>query len=188
MRHTHLITCAVLLLCTITRGQVVTLQNDTLLIGVLPDCGGRLVQFQHVDGQNLLDSPPSLWQTSDATRWQPVKGHVIWVGPQSRWHDKPPTNWPPDLALTMGRYAILDHEPHRITMQSMHGETWGLQLTKQYTLVGDTLQILITACNITDHNVTWTCGPTPVGSVMVLVMSRWALIARSNCTLQPVIP
>lgn len=149
----------ILLVCLMpwecVRAELLTLSNEQIHIGLLPDCGGRLVQFQRIGGENLLHSPASRWDTSDATQWRPVYGHIIWVGPQSRWRDKEPNNWPPDLKLVMGRYAVIKMDASSILLQSEHGDTWGLQLTKQYVLQGDTLHINVTATNITDHDVTW---------------------------------
>ncbi len=141
--------------CLSVHAQVLTLQNEHLQIGVLPNCGGRLVQFQPVEGVNLIDSNPTLWDTDDASQWRPVFGHVIWVGPQSRWHERPPRNWPPDLALVMGRYEITEKSNTAITLRSSSNSEWGLELTKQYTLKEQTLHLAVTARNVAEHDLRW---------------------------------
>ncbi len=84
------------LAATAARGQekggagmdLIELTNGTVVVGVLPPLGGRVVLLKAAGGENLLDSDPSFWkppypQPAIGTPFRPWNGRIVWVGPQT---------------------------------------------------------------------------------------------------------
>ena len=68
--------------------DLVELTNGTVVVGVLPPLGGRVVLLKTAGGENLLDSDPRLWKPpfpppAIDTPFKPWNGRIVWVGPQT---------------------------------------------------------------------------------------------------------
>ncbi|NRA39865.1 MAG: DUF4380 domain-containing protein, partial [Planctomycetes bacterium] len=89
-------------------------------------------------------------------------GHSIWLGPQDAWYNQQDIydymhnkTWPPDKHLNLTEYSITNQSTSSITVQSPHSPVSGLSLQKNYRLVNNTVQIEVTAKNISDKNLRW---------------------------------
>jgi hypothetical protein len=153
------------------RYDVHWLANDTLVLGVVPTLGGRLLSIR-ASGRELL------WRNARllTDELQPVPGHVptpvsgslgdwrnyggdkTWPAPQG-WSS--PNEWagPPDPVLDSGRYdvdAVETPESVVLTVTSAPDPRTGLQLSRTLTLGdGSGFGWQLTARNISDHDVTW---------------------------------
>ena len=68
--------------------DLIELTNGTVVVGVVPPLGGRVVLLKTAGGENLLDSDPKLWkppypQPALGTPFRPWNGRIVWVGPQT---------------------------------------------------------------------------------------------------------
>lgn len=119
--------------------------NGALVVGVLPDVGGRVVALRTHDGENLLDGRPDEWtelpeghpNPPHDLRWKQNRGQVVWLGPQAEfWEhqvvrpEKKGSGWPPDPTITQAAYEVLEHEPDRIVLESPPSEVWGVVVRK----------------------------------------------------------
>lgn len=147
------------------RAETVFLEKDGTRVGVRPDSAGRIVALHFQDGPNLVDAslipdpagdPPPL-----DYKWTQDRGEIIWAGPQATWwkdQDALPgkrnANWPPDPDWTLARFAILEHSPHHLVLQSPVSRITGLQLTKTIEcLPGGKVRLQARAQNAARHPV-----------------------------------
>ena len=68
--------------------DLIELTNGTVVVGVVPSLGGRVVLLKTAGGENLLDSDPSFWKppypvAAIGTPFRPWNGRIVWVGPQT---------------------------------------------------------------------------------------------------------
>ena len=68
--------------------ELIELTNGTVVVGVVPPLGGRVVELKTVRGENLLDSDPKRWKPpyprpAIDTPFQPWNGRIVWAGPQT---------------------------------------------------------------------------------------------------------
>jgi hypothetical protein len=61
--------------------------------------------------------------------------------------------WPPDPYLIYGEFTIINQSNNNITILGPESPVSGVQLTKSFTFLGDTLQISVTAKNIRNRPV-----------------------------------
>lgn len=128
---------------------VIYISNGGIKAGILTDVGGRIVSFQRINGENVLESDPSLWDEPTEQRIIPTphtldfkayNGHEVWVGPQSHWWKQQDLNeeklssalfWPPDPFISFGKYTILEQSEARIVLQSDISPISGIIITKE---------------------------------------------------------
>jgi hypothetical protein len=157
----------------VTHGHhdVYWLAADALVLGVVPNLGGRLLSMC-VEGHELLWRNDTLL-TDDL---QPVPGHVpqpmhgtlgdwrnyggdkTWPAPQG-WSS--PAEWagPPDAVLDSGPYDVGVHDTNgsiSLTMTSAADPRTGLQLRRTLTVSdGNGFRLRLAALNTADSPVTW---------------------------------
>lgn len=152
--------------------KVIYLTNSNLKIGILNEVGGRMVYFGTSEGINFLKSDSSQWHEPDSVRIIPsaysdfkaYNGMITWIGPQSEWWKHQNLNqerlnsravWPPDPYLTYGKYQIIQKTDALLKIEGPPSPVSGLQLTKEYSISENKLQITVTAKNISDTIVSW---------------------------------
>ena len=152
--------------------EVIRLENQTVVLEVTPELGGRGLHFSLKDHPNLI-------KVGDAVQAQPSPvvsataddigylGHDVWVGPQKAWwtqQDVNPgrrdakANWPPDPFLAFGKTRIIENTPARLVLEGVDSPVSGLRLRKTYALSAeraDTVEVSVTARNIRDTDVSW---------------------------------
>jgi len=143
--------------------------NQRLVVGVLPEIGGRVVVIRHPDGDNLLDARPEEWTALPEghpnpphdLRWKQDRGQVIWLGPQQHfWEhqeilpEKRGAAWPPDPTITQAAYRVVEHQPDRIVLESPPSDIWGVVLRKTITARQDgTIFFEAEARNATERSI-----------------------------------
>ena len=171
-----IITAIALVCCTKNKPQetnsIIYLGNDKLKVGILTEVGGRMVFFGANEGTNLLKSDTSLWNEPDSVRikpsafseFKPYFGMITWVGPQSEWWKHQKLNqerlknaavWPPDPFLTYGQYKVVEKTDSSLIITGPESPVSGLQLTKEFSISGNKLNICVTAKNISDTIQSW---------------------------------
>jgi len=152
--------------------NLIYLENSKIKIGILTDVGGRMVFFGANNGSNLLKSDTSKWNEADSLRIKPSAfsdfkayyGMITWVGPQLEWWKHQKINeerlksaavWPPDPFLIYGKYQIIEKTDSTLKIQGPESPVSGLQLTKEFRISDNRLQIKVTAKNISDTIVSW---------------------------------
>ena len=146
------------------------LSNPTLMLGVVPALGGRIVELRTAGGENLLDADPRFWKepfpAADLrTPFAPWNGHTYWVGPQSGWwtqQDLDPerrrarANWPPDPFHETARYEVRERTGSRARLESPPSPITGLRRQLEAELVGPRrVRIRVTATNVRTTPVAW---------------------------------
>jgi hypothetical protein len=153
--------------------HLVMLQNSMVVVGLLPEVGGRVVVLRTPTGKNVLKSNPALWDESRSKRIKPSAfsdfkayyGQVVWIGPQSQWWAHQDLNakrradaatWPPDPWLDYAPYKIEEKQSNHIRMVGPDSPISGVRLEKEIWLDEDgTVRFKATAVNVCDHDVTW---------------------------------
>jgi hypothetical protein len=172
---------------------LLVLRNDQIVVGLLPQVGGRVVLLRRPDGANVLKSHPKLWDLEQTEPPEPAadaaftayNGHITWLGPQSGWWTAQDLNparrdqaapWPPDPWLVYGEYEVAEQATDRVVLRSPESPVSGVQLTKTVR-IGPDGQVCVTAeaRNIREKTVCWD----------VWSNTRMAGTARSYVPLHP---
>jgi Domain of unknown function (DUF4380) len=141
------------------------LDNGTISAVVVPDIGGRVLQFwlgEHAClfvNQNLagrLFTPAENWGDGTMSSWKNYGGNKTWPAPQG-WDG--PNQWagPPDPVLDSGRFEVLVAEPLRVVVQSPPDARTGLQITRAMELELHSARGTLrrTMRNVSDRPVRW---------------------------------
>jgi hypothetical protein len=153
---------------------LIELTNGTVVVGVLPALGGRVVLLKTVGGQNLLDSDPKRWKPpyplpAAGTALQPWNGRIVWAGPQTGfWSqqdlrpdlEKARAQWPPDPFNETGRFAVVERTGTLLRLRGATSPVTGLALEHEYEITGErTVRMKTTATNGRDTPVSWDLWP-----------------------------
>ncbi len=154
-------------------GNVIYLKNEKVIVGVLPDLGGRVVVLKAPALRNIFKSDSAQWNEPADQRpnadafadFREYNGHIMWLGPQSDWwsqQDVNPerrdaqANWPPDPYLIYGSYEITKRTDTSIVMVSPESEVSGVILIKNIQLNPDgTVLFSAISQNIRNTPVFW---------------------------------
>jgi hypothetical protein len=143
----------------------VHLDNGPIRAVVVPDIGGRVLQFwldehpylfvnPHLAGQ--LFTPEENWGDGTMASWKNYGGNKTWPAPQG-WSG--PDEWagPPDPVLDSGRFRTLNVEDRRAVVQSQPDPRTGLQMTRELILAPDAARAVLrrTMRNVSDRAVRW---------------------------------
>jgi hypothetical protein len=171
-----------LLLATGASGQekgeggmgLVELTNGTVVVGVLPPLGGRVVLLKTVGGENLLDSDPKRWKPpyplpTVGTALQPWNGRIVWVGPQTDfWSQqdlrpdlkKAKAQWPPDPFNEAGRFDVVERTATLLKLKGATSPVTGLAFEHEYEITGErAVRMKTTARNGRETPVSWDLWP-----------------------------
>ena len=153
---------------------LIELTNGTVVVGVIPPLGGRVVLLKTAGGENLLDSDPKRWKPPYArpaieTPFQPWNGRIVWVGPQSGfWSQqdlKPELKtakapWPPDPFNETGRFDVVEKTTTLLKLKGATSPVTGLALEHEYEITGErTVRMKTTATNGRETPVSWDLWP-----------------------------
>jgi hypothetical protein len=153
---------------------MIELTNGTLVVGVIPPLGGRVVLLKAAGGENLLDSDPKRWKPpyprpALGTPFQPWNGRIVWVGPQTgfwRQQDLRPelkqahAGWPPDPFNETGRFEIVGKTPTLLKLKGATSPVTGLVFEHEYEITGErTVRMKTTATNGRATPVSWDLWP-----------------------------
>ena len=122
--------------------RAVHLDNGLVRAVVVPDVGGRVLQFWLREHAFLfvnrslagrLFTPEENWGDGTIASWRNYGGNKTWPAPQG-WDG--PDQWagPPDPVLDSGRFQTLVAEPLRAVVQSPPDPRTGLQITRELSL------------------------------------------------------
>ena len=154
--------------------EMIELTNGTLVVGVIPPLGGRVVLLKAAGGENLLDSDPKRWKPpyprpALGTPFQPWNGRIVWVGPQTgfwRQQDLRPelkqahAGWPPDPFNETGRFEIVGRTPTLLKLKGATSPVTGLAFEHEYEITGErTVRMKTTATNGRATPVSWDLWP-----------------------------
>ncbi|MBN1674158.1 MAG: DUF4380 domain-containing protein [Kiritimatiellae bacterium] len=155
-----LVSCALLAGCASpdarrspARGLLI-LRNAKVVVGILPEVGGRVVLLKRPAGHNVLKSDSALWNERRAQRpvatpdagWKAYDGQIVWVGPQSAWWTDQDANpkrreqkagWPPDPYLVYGQFEVVERTETSVRLVGPESPVTGVQLTKEIRLEPD---------------------------------------------------
>ncbi|HYN02212.1 MAG TPA: DUF4380 domain-containing protein, partial [Vicinamibacteria bacterium] len=142
--------------------DLIELTNGTVVVGVLPPLGGRVVLLRAAGGENLLDSDPKLWkppypQPALGTPFRPWNGRIVWVGPQTGFwsqQDLRPdrkrarAGWPPDPFNETGRFDVVERTATLLKLKGATSPVTGLAFEHEYEITGErTVRMKTTATN-----------------------------------------
>jgi hypothetical protein len=145
--------------------QAIHLDNGLLRAAIVPDIGGRVLQFwlgehpflfanPHLAGR--LFTPEENWGDGTLGSWKNYGGNKTWPAPQG-WSG--PDQWagPPDPVLDSGRFRVLSAEPARASVQSPPDPRSGLQITRELSLAEGSARAVSsrTMRNVSDRPVRW---------------------------------
>jgi hypothetical protein len=122
--------------------RAVHLDNGIIKAVVVPDIGGRVLQFWLAEHAFLfvnrslvgrLFTPEENWGDGTISSWKNYGGNKTWPAPQG-WDG--PDQWagPPDPVLDSGRFQLVAAEPRRAVVQSAPDPRTGLQITRELEL------------------------------------------------------
>jgi hypothetical protein len=153
---------------------LIELTNGTIVVGVLPPLGGRVVELKAVNGENLLDSDPRYWkppypQAGIGTPFRPWNGRIVWVGPQSAFwsqqdlrtdRKKERAGWPPDPFNEVGRFAVVERTATLLRLKGETSPVSGLAFEHEYEITGErTVRMKTTATNGRTTPLSWDLWP-----------------------------
>jgi Domain of unknown function (DUF4380) len=154
--------------------QLIELTNGTVVVGVVPPLGGRVVELKTAGGENLLDSDPKRWKPpyplpTIGTAFQPWNGRIVWVGPQTGFwsqQDLRPdlkqarAQWPPDPFNETGRFDVVEKTATLLKLKGATSPVTGLAFEHEYEITGlRTVRMKTTATNGRDTPVSWDLWP-----------------------------
>ena len=154
--------------------ELIELTNGTVVVGVLPPLGGRVVLLKTVGGDNLLDSDPKRWKPpypppTIGTSFQPWNGRIVWVGPQTGfWSQqdlrpelkKAKAQWPPDPFNETGRFDVVEKTATLLKLKGAVSPVTGLAFEHEYEITGErSVRMRTTATNGRDTSVSWDLWP-----------------------------
>ena len=122
--------------------RAMSLDNGLIRAAVVPDVGGRILQFWLGDHPYLyvsrelaghLFSADQNWGDGTLASWKNYGGNKTWPAPQG-WDG--PHQWagPPDPVLDTGRFQVLESGRMRAVVQSPPDPRTGLQITRDLSL------------------------------------------------------
>ncbi len=163
--------------------RALELRNGVARAALVPDIGGRVMQFwlgEHgflFNNQRLLGklfSPEEHWGDGTIASWKNYGGNKTWPAPQG-WDG--PHQWagPPDPVLDGGPFQVLEAGPLSAALRSQPDPRSGLQITRVFSLdpLAARAQLRRVMRNASDRTVRWSlwdvtqldCGePTPDGT------------------------
>jgi len=154
--------------------DLIELTNGTVVVGVVPPLGGRVVLLKTAGGENLLDSDPKRWKPPYprpmlGTPFEPWNGRIVWVGPQTGfWSQqdlrpelkKAKAGWPPDPFNETGRFDVVERTPTLLKLKGVASPVTGLALEHEYEITGErTVRMKTTATNGRTTPVSWDLWP-----------------------------
>jgi hypothetical protein len=154
--------------------ELIEITDGTVVVGVLPPLGGRVVLLKTVGGENLLDSDPKRWRPpyplpTVGTAYQPWNGRIVWAGPQTGFwsqQDLRPdlkqarAQWPPDPFNETGRFDVVERTAKLLRLRGATSPVTGLGLEHEYEITGErTVRMKTTATNGRDTPVSWDLWP-----------------------------
>ena len=154
--------------------QLIELTNGTVVVGVVPPLGGRVVELKTAGGENLLDSDPKRWKPpypppAIDTPFQPWNGRIVWVGPQTGFwsqQDLRPdrkqarAKWPPDPFNETGRFDVVEKTATLLKLKGATSLVTGLAFEHEYEITGErTVRMKTTATNGRATPVSWDLWP-----------------------------
>lgn len=149
------------------------LESHGLVVGILPDVGGRIVHFGTDRNTNILKSDSGLWNEPDSLRpviaadggWKEYNGHIVWLGPQTEWWTRQELNpgrkeekamWPPDPWIIYGNYEVTAQSDSSLRMTGPHSPVSGVTLYKEIRITeGPVLTFHVRAKNTSEEPVEW---------------------------------
>ena len=166
----------------------VRLDNDIISAVVVPDIGGRILQFWLSDhpylfvNRNLagrLFTPAENWGDGSMSSWKNYGGNKTWPAPQG-WDG--PDQWagPPDPILDSGRFELLEADRLRAVVQSPTDHRSGLQITRELQLEPNAARARLrrTMRNVSQRTVRWS-----LWDVTQVDCATDADAVRPNCTM-----
>lgn len=155
--------------------HLLMLGNEGIVVGILPQVGGRVLLLRRPGGRNVLLAYPDTWGEPAHERPEPTPypdmqpkpygGHITWVGPQEQWwrhqdlnldYRQRGSSWPPDPYLTHGSYEVVERSETYAKLIGPKSPLTGVQLTKEITVKSDgTVTHRVTARNIRQTPVAW---------------------------------
>ncbi len=154
--------------------ELIELTNGTVVVGVVPPLGGRVVSLRTAGGENVLDSDPRRWKPPYplpqlGTPFQPWNGRIVWVGPQAGfWSQqdlrpdlkKARAPWPPDPFNETGRFEVVERTPTLLRLKGGTSPVTGLSFEHEYEITGErTVRMKTTAANGRATPVSWDLWP-----------------------------
>jgi len=152
--------------------EVIRLENQSVVLEVTPELGGRGLSFSLKDHPNLLkvgepvhsQPAPEVSATAGDIGYL---GHDVWVGPQQEWWTQQDANharrdakanWPPDPYLGFATTKIIEQTPSRLVLDGVDSPVSGVRLRKTFALSterDDTVEVHAIARNIRDTDIAW---------------------------------
>jgi hypothetical protein len=154
--------------------ELIELTNGTVVVGVIPPLGGRVVLLKTAGGENLLDSDPKRWKPPYprpqlGTPFEPWNGRIVWVGPQTGFWSrqdlrpelqKAKAGWPPDPFNETGRFDVVEKTPTLLKLRGATSPVTGLAFEHEYEITGErTVRMKTTATNGRATPVSWDLWP-----------------------------
>ena len=154
--------------------DLIELTNGTVVVGILPPLGGRVVLLKRAGGENVLDSNPRHWKAPFpppdlATPFEPWNGRIVWVGPQTGFWSQQDLRpdlkqakavWPPDPFNETGRFEIVERTPRKLRLKGGVSPVTGLAFEHEYEIVGErTVRMKTLATNGRTTAVSWDLWP-----------------------------
>jgi len=154
--------------------ELIEITNGTVVVGVIPPLGGRVVLLKKTGGENLLDSDPRLWRPpypppAIDTPFRPWNGRIVWVGPQTGFwsqqdlkadRKKQRAGWPPDPFNETGRFDVVERTATLLRLEGATSPVTGLALEHEYEITGErTVRMKTTATNGRTTPVSWDLWP-----------------------------
>ncbi|MBI4978759.1 MAG: DUF4380 domain-containing protein [Spirochaetes bacterium] len=152
------------------------LSNNDIVIGMLPEVGGRIAVFRPANGGNMIKADTDRFAEKDSERLVPPKGalkkeyreyfgNIVITGPQSRWwqeqtvfpdkkKNKGKWPWPPDPFLMFGAYKLETNTAAMVRFTGPQSPVSGVTLTREITLSGKKARVITTARNMRRENIT----------------------------------
>jgi hypothetical protein len=142
--------------------NALSLSNGLIDCHVVPDLGGRLMQFSLHGHEYLFVNPAleSLFPERIPDKpWMNFGGEKVWPAPQG-WDGDGYWPGPPDHILDGGVYEC-NTENNLVTLKSPVDKRTGLQIQRQFTVNPDvaTIDISATFTNKIDKDIRWSVWP-----------------------------
>ncbi len=162
-----------------TEGEasLLLLENQKVVLGVLPDTGAPVVLFRTRDGQNILQTDSKLWNkaapkvSAEDPQFLPLNGHIYWLGPQKSWWVRQDVNPGKKTADS-------------VKLKSPASPVSGIQLVKEIHLKDNKAFLKATATNIRDSEVSWDIWSNtrlPGDAIVYAPFSKEGGLVRLEC-------